>query len=81
MHDVFISYSSKDQDVTEQIRQALETNGISCWIAPRNIPLGSSYAREIPAAIRGCTELYFFRILCPTTGKPFMSELHPLASL
>ena len=55
MHDVFISYSSKDQDVTEQIRQTLETNGISCWIAPRNLPLGSSYAREIPAAIRECT--------------------------
>ena len=55
MHDVFISYSSKDKDITEQVRQILETNGISCWIAPRNIPGGSSYAAEIPAAIRGCT--------------------------
>lgn len=54
MHDVFISYSSKDIDITEQVRQILETNGISCWIAPRNIPGGSNYAREIPAAIRGC---------------------------
>lgn len=55
MHDVFISYSSKDLDITEQVRRILETNGISCWIAPRNIPSGSSYAAEIPAAIRGCT--------------------------
>ena len=51
MHDVFISYSSKDLDITEQVRRILETNGISCWIAPRNIPSGSSYAAEIPAAL------------------------------
>ena len=25
MHDVFISYSSKDLDITEQVRQILET--------------------------------------------------------
>jgi len=54
MFDVFISYSSKDIDKAEMIRQILESNEISCWIAPRNIPGGSNYAQEIPNAIRNC---------------------------
>jgi len=55
MHDVFISYSSKDTAIAERVRDILETNKISCWIAPRDIPGGSNYAREIPAAIRSCS--------------------------
>ena len=55
MHDVFISYGSKDAGVVDAVCRVLETNGIKCWIAPRDIPTGSNYAREIPAAIRGCT--------------------------
>lgn len=54
MHDVFISYGSKDAESVERICRVLEGNGIKCWIAPRDIPAGSNYAREIPAAIRGC---------------------------
>ena len=54
MCDVFISYSSKDIDTAEMIRQILESNKIPCWIAPRNIPGGSNYAQEIPVAIRNC---------------------------
>lgn len=54
MHDVFISYSSKDIERAEAIRNVLENNSISCWMAPRDIPLGSNYSREIPVAIRTC---------------------------
>ena len=54
MHDVFISYSTKDMAPTEKIRDSLEQNGIPCWMAPRDIPGGSNYAREIPQAIRNC---------------------------
>ena len=53
-HQVFISYSTKDTTQAEWVRKILENNGITCWIAPRNIPGGSNYAREIPAAIREC---------------------------
>ena len=52
--DVFISYSSKDFDKVNHIRQILETNGITCWMAPQSIPAGSSYAKEIPSAITNC---------------------------
>ena len=54
MHDVFISYSSKEISDAETIRNVLEQNGIPCWMAPRDIPGGSNYSHEIPIAIRNC---------------------------
>jgi len=54
VHDVFISYSTKDQNQAETVRSVLENNGISCWMAPRDIPTGSNYTKEIPIAIRDC---------------------------
>jgi len=52
--EVFISYKSEDQDQALWLKSVLETNGISCWMAPASIPGGSSYAKEIPAAIANC---------------------------
>src|SRR5439155_5554639 len=47
-HDVFISYSLKDKQIADAACVVLETNGIRCWIAPRDIVPGS-----IMEAIRG----------------------------
>lgn len=52
--DVFISYKSEDCESANFVKSVLETNGITCWIAPNNIPGGSNYAAEIPKAIREC---------------------------
>jgi len=52
--DVFISYKSEDFDQAQWLRTVLETNGVSCWMAPASIPGGSNYAREIPRAIDQC---------------------------
>ena len=46
-HDVFISYSSKDKGVADGLCAALESQGIACWIAPRNIAYGSDYGEAI----------------------------------
>ena len=54
MKEVFISYSTVDTTQAETVRNILEKNGISCWMAPRDIPGGSNYTKEIPIAIRGC---------------------------
>ncbi|MBE6734650.1 MAG: TIR domain-containing protein [Ruminococcaceae bacterium] len=51
---VFISYSTKDADIANQLRHILETNGIPCWMAPKSIPAGSDYGTEIPKAIKNC---------------------------
>jgi tetratricopeptide (TPR) repeat protein len=50
MADVFISYSSVDRTIADAVCASLESNGVSCWIAPRDIPAGS-YAAAIVKAI------------------------------
>ncbi len=51
---VFISYSSKEVEIANQLKHILETNGVLCWMAPQSIPAGSDYAIEIPKAIEKC---------------------------
>lgn len=51
---IFISYSSQDDRFVNQLVKVIKEMGISYWKAPEMIPAGSSYAREIPRAIREC---------------------------
>lgn len=57
MRQVFISHSSKDIAVAEKVVGTLEANGISCWVAPRDIPAGSIYGAEISKGIKNCSVL------------------------
>lgn len=50
-HQVFISYASADQAAAQRICEALEGAGISCWIAPRNIPAGADFPSAIVEGI------------------------------
>ncbi|WP_150105519.1 PASTA domain-containing protein [Leptothrix cholodnii] len=50
-HDVLISYSSHDRLEADAICNRLESQGIRCWIAPRDVPPGSEYADSIVQAI------------------------------
>ncbi len=54
---VFISYSSKEMDIAVKVCSYLEANGISCWIAPRNVDAGGNYPTQIVAAIKQCEML------------------------
>ncbi|MBE5952069.1 MAG: TIR domain-containing protein [Lachnospiraceae bacterium] len=54
-HFVFISYSTKDADAANLVHSYLEGNGISCWIASRNIEGGESFAVQIVDAIEDCS--------------------------
>jgi hypothetical protein len=49
--DVFISYSSADKQVATGICSALELAGTPCWIAPRDILPGTTYADALIQAI------------------------------
>lgn len=46
-HDVFISYSSKDKTVADAVCASLEARRIRCWIAPRDVLPGISYAEAL----------------------------------
>jgi TolB-like protein len=49
--DVFISYASQDKAVAAAVCKALESAGVACWIAPRNVTPGEFYAESIVHAI------------------------------
>lgn len=52
--EIFVSYSSKESCMADYICRRLEMEGLSCWIAHRNIPVGSDYSEQIPDAIANC---------------------------
>jgi hypothetical protein len=48
---VFLSYASADAQVASQVCQALEAQGVLCWMAPRDVKPGAQYADAIVRAI------------------------------
>jgi probable HAF family extracellular repeat protein len=50
-HDVFVSHSSKDKPTADALVAALEQQGVTCWIAPRDIPAGATWGAAIIAGI------------------------------
>jgi TIR domain len=52
-HDAFISYSSNDKVVADAACALLESRGIRCWIAPRDVTPGMDWGSEIIDAING----------------------------
>ena len=51
---VFISYSTKNQKAADATRSLLSRRKIDTWMAPYDIPAGSSYAEVIPDALKNC---------------------------
>ena len=56
-YDVFISYSSIDEDIAREVLEHLEEIGLKCWIAFRDISPGSNWASQIPTAIKESSNL------------------------
>ena len=50
-HDVFVSYWSKDKSIGDAVSVALESHGLSCWIAPRDILPSNDWGGSIIEAI------------------------------
>lgn len=50
-HDVFISYSSKDKAVADAVCATLESRGIRCWVAPRDVLPGEDWDEANARAI------------------------------
>ncbi len=49
---LFISYSTKDAEGAQEICRLLEARGVSCWIAPRDVPPGADWAESIMDGIK-----------------------------
>lgn len=78
MKDVFISYKAEEFDEANWVKSVLENNGISCWMAPSCIPGGSSYAVEIPHAIKAAKVLVLI-LSSKAQASPWVSREIDLA--
>jgi TolB-like protein/tetratricopeptide (TPR) repeat protein len=56
-HDVFLSYASADAATADTVCRGLESTGLACWIAPRDVAPGAQYADAIVRAINGAQVL------------------------
>ena len=54
---VFLSYASPDAAVANQVCEFLESHGVSCWMAPRDVKPGAAYADAIVRAINEASTL------------------------
>ena len=71
MADVFISYHEASAgELAEQIADALDAAGISCWCARRDMLPGSDFARVIPPQIHEC------RLFLPILNDSVYSSRH-----
>jgi TIR domain len=52
--DVFISYAHQDKAMADATCAKLESEGIRCWLAPRDIAPGAEWAASIVDAIESC---------------------------
>lgn len=50
-YSAFISHSTKDREVAEEVCAHLEQRGLRCWIAPRDVRPGRNYGGEIVRGI------------------------------
>ena|GEM_PF-2951134 len=53
-HSIFISHFSQDARDAEQLAVYLQSGGLSCWIAPRDIPKGNEFAEQLVKDIDEC---------------------------
>ena len=75
----FISYSSKDRYFVDSIRNQLKEHHIECWMAPYDIPDGTSYAYIIEKAIEHAD--MFFLMLSFNTIKSLWVEKEMLRAI
>lgn len=72
---VFVSYSSKNEDVAAAVCAAIESRGIRCWIAPRDIPCGKDWAEEIMNGIECCRIMIIVWSSHSNRSRPVMNEV------
>jgi hypothetical protein len=53
-HDIFLSHSRHDKLTADAVCNRLESAGIRCWIAPRDVAPGTDWTESILQAIGSC---------------------------
>lgn len=76
---IFISYSTKDAEAGAAVCAALEAGGMSCWIAPRDIPPGGDWASAIVEAF-GSVETVVLLLSARSDASPEVQKEINLAA-
>jgi len=71
----FISYASADKVIADRVCGALESAGISCWIAPRNIPPGVDYPAAIVEGVSAARVLVLILTAAAAASPHILSEV------
>jgi TPR repeat protein len=77
--DLFISYASADEDFAAVLAAQLETRGLKCWYAKRDIPIGAVYPIEISRALDRCRALLL--VFSGATNRAANENLHILREI
>jgi tetratricopeptide (TPR) repeat protein len=72
---VFISHSASDAEAVHAVVRDLETEGIVCWIGPRDVQAGLDYAEQITSAIQDASALVFFHTAVSAHSEHCKREL------
>ncbi len=74
-HDVFISYATSDRPVADAVCAGLESRGIPCWIAPRDIVPGLDWGAALIDAISECKVMLLVFSSSANTSKQIKREV------
>src|SRR3989442_2153553 len=79
-HEVFISHSSQDKTIADAVCAALEGATIRCWIAPRDVQPGRSFAGEITRAIQRSNVMVLIFSAYSNTSEQVLREVQLAAN-
>jgi TolB-like protein/Flp pilus assembly protein TadD len=78
--DVFVSYASQDAAVANSIVESLESRGLKCWLAPRDVKPGAQYADAIVRAINDARAIVLILSASATVSSHVGREIERAAS-
>src|SRR5690242_9011101 len=79
-HDIFISHSNKDKPVADAICANLESAGLRCWIAPRDVAPGENWPTAIANAISHSSVMVLIFSAHSNSSDEVSRELHLAAN-
>lgn len=79
-HDIFISHSSKDKTTADAACACLESRGLRCWIAPRDIVAGADWSESIIDGINGAKVMVLILSSHSNVSKQVLREIERAAN-
>lgn len=77
---VFISYSSEDKGVAETVCAGLESSGLPCWIAPRDVRPGQNWGGSIVKSIAAAKVMVLVFSRHTNNSRHVMNEIERAVS-